>query len=62
VSDSERCAKIDDADVKRETWNAVDNKLLVLDKRDLERCKEVAVDKGVDHVAHQSINFYIYVK
>jgi len=58
VIDSERCKKIENVDANKGRGSAGVKMPLALEKVDLELCEEM----NANHVAHKSINFYIYLK
>jgi len=65
VIDSERCKKIENVDANKGRGSTNKGRgsagvkmPLALEKVDLELCEEM----NANHVAHKSINFYIYLK
>jgi len=58
VIESKGCKKNNDVEANKGRWSAGVKMPLALEKVDLELCKEM----NANHVAHKSINFYIYLK
>jgi len=65
VIESKGCKKNNDVEANKGRWSANKGRWsagvempLALEKLDLELCKEM----NANHVAHKSINFYMYLK